>query len=90
MGATNSKEDIKNVSTDYKNADLLDMIAAKYILTQNFKDMEKLSQKAYCDKLIILTSDIIKKFMNEKTVKYLAEKKGASGIPQNFMKTEKE
>ena len=44
MGATNSKEDIKNVSTDYKNADLLDMIAAKYILTQNFKDMEKLSQ----------------------------------------------
>ena len=45
MGTTNSKEDIKNVSTDYKNADLLDMIAAKYILTQNFKDMEKLSQK---------------------------------------------
>lgn len=89
MGTTGSKEDIKNVSTDYKNADLLDMIAAKYILTQNFKDMEKLSQKPYCDKLIILTSDIIKKFMNEKTVKYLAEKKGANGIPKNFMNTEK-
>ena len=89
MGTTSSKEDIKNVSTDYKNADLLDMIAAKYILTQNFKDMEKLSQKPYCDKLIILTSDIIKKFMNEKTVKYLAEKKGANGIPLNFMNTEK-
>mgnify|MGYP006207568931 CR=1 FL=1 len=66
MGGTNSKPEPKKVSTNFKNADLLDMIAAKYILTQNFKDMEKLSQKAYCDKLVILTTDVIKKFMNEK------------------------
>ena len=90
MGITSSKPKPKNVSTDFKDADLLDMIATKYILTQNFKDMEKLSQKAYCDKLIILTSDVIEKFMNEKTIKYMAEKRvGSNNIPKNFMTKEK-
>ena len=90
MGGTTSKPKPKDVSTDFKDADLLDMIAAKYILTQNFKDMEKLAQKAYCDKLIILTSDVIKKFMNEKTIRYMAEKKiGPNNIPKNYMKNEK-
>ena len=85
MGGTTSKPEVKNVSADFKEADLLDMIAAKYILTQNFKDMEKLSQKAYCDKLVILTSDVIKKFMNEKTIEYMAEKKvGPNNIPKNY------
>ncbi len=90
MGGTNSKPEPKKVSTNFKNADLLDMIAAKYILTQNFKDMEKLSQKAYCDKLVILTTDVIKKFMNEKTIRYMAEKRsGYNNIPSNYMKNEK-
>ena len=90
MGGTTSKPEVKNVSADFKEADLLDMIAAKYILTQNFKDMEKLSQKAYCDKLVILTADVVKKFMNEKTIEYMAEKKvGPNNIPKNYMKKEK-
>lgn len=89
MGGTTSKPPIKNVSTDFKEADLLDMIAAKYILTQNFQDMKKLSQKAYCDKLVILTADIIKKFMKEKTVEYLGIKQGYDGIPRNYMTKEK-
>ena len=49
-------------------------IAAKYILTQNFQDMKKLGQKEYCDKLVILTSDIIKKFMNKREIEYLARR----------------
>ena len=90
MGGTTSKPEVKNVSSNFKEADLLDMIAAKYILTQNFKDMEKLSQKAYCDKLVILTTDVIKKFMNEKTIEYMAEKRvGPNNIPKNYMKKEK-
>lgn len=89
MGGTISKPQMKNVSTDFKEADLLDMIAAKYILTQNFQDMKKLSQKPYCDKLVILTSDIMKKFMKEKTVDYLGIKHGIDGIPQNYMTKEK-
>ena len=46
-------------------ADILDILATKYILTQNFQDMKKLGDKEYCNKLVILTADIIKKFLKE-------------------------
>ena len=36
--------------------------------------MKKLGQKEYCDKLVILTSDIIKKFMNKREIEYLARR----------------
>ena len=88
MGAGESKPDSKNVSSDFKGADLLDMIATKYILTQNFQDMRKLSQKEYCDKLVILTADIIKKFMKDKNIRYLAQRVD-NGIPYNRMTKEK-
>jgi len=35
---------------------IIDYIATHYILTMDFKNLTKLSEKAYCDKLIILTS----------------------------------
>lgn len=38
----------------------IDRIASKYILSQNFNDMNKLSEKGYCDKIVVLTSKIIK------------------------------
>ena len=52
--------------TDDKNDDLkpksmsqvLDYIATYYILTMDFKSLRKLYDKDYCDKLVILTSDI--------------------------------
>lgn len=90
MGIEQSKNMPKNVSADAQDAGLLDMIASRYILTQNFTDMKRLSTKEYCDKLVILTSDIINKFMNEKTIKYLAEtKSGPYGGLNNQMKREK-
>ena len=73
MGLGESKPDNK-FSDDLKDVDLLDIIATKYILTQNFQDMKKLGSKEYCDKLVILTSKIIKKYMNEKEIKYLAQR----------------
>jgi hypothetical protein len=45
--------------------DKLDVIAAYYILTSDFLSLTKLHEKEYCDKLVILTSDVIdKKFSN--------------------------
>ena len=73
MGLGQSKEKNK-FDGDLKPVDMIDVIATKYILTQNFQDMKKLGQKEYCDKLVILTSDIIKKFMNEKEIEYLAQR----------------
>jgi len=59
MGLGQSKE--KKFDENLEAVDLLDIIATKYILTQNFQDMKKLGQKEYCDKLVILTSDIKEK-----------------------------
>ena len=63
--ANNDKLDVANI---------LDILATKYILTQNFQDMKKLGDPEYCNKLIILTADVIKKFMNEKEITYLSQR----------------
>jgi hypothetical protein len=44
--------------------DEIDRIASNYILSQNFADMNKLSEKDHCDKLVILTAKIIDKNLN--------------------------
>ena len=49
-------KDTKSLTT------IVDFIATDYILTQNFTDMYNLTDPAYCDKLLILTSKIIKKY----------------------------
>lgn len=59
---------------DINAANVLDILATKYILTQNFQDMVKLSNPEYCNKLVILTSDIIKKFLQEREIKFLAHR----------------
>ena len=41
--------------------------------------MKNLSKLEYCDKLIILTSKIINKYLNENDVKFLSQKKGITG-----------
>ena len=64
MGAAQSKS--TSTERELKAANILDILATKYILTQNFQDMKKLGDKEYCNKLVILTADIIKKFLKEK------------------------
>jgi len=72
MGATQSKGGGDDVNLNAAN--ILDILATKYILTQNFQDMVKLSNPEYCNKLVILTSDIIKKFLHERQIKFLAHR----------------
>jgi hypothetical protein len=67
--------------------DVIDYIATHYILTMDFKSLSKLSEKAYCDKLIILTSDIIQKNFNDMEVTYLAQRI-KNGLEVNELKTE--
>jgi len=72
MGATQSKSN--EVKTDINAVNVLDILATKYILTQSFEDMQKLDKPEYCNKLIILTSDIIKKYLKEKDIKYHSQR----------------
>jgi hypothetical protein len=48
----------------------LDLIATEYIFTQSFQDMLLLQDKDYCDKMIILTSDIISQHLNQQQIEY--------------------
>lgn len=54
--------------------EIIDYIATYYILTSDFKSLTKLTEKEYCDKLVILTSDIIERFFNNMNIKYLAQR----------------
>ena len=83
MGATQSTKE--GDDDNLKAVNILDILATKYILTQNFQDMKKLGDKTYCNKLIILTADIIKKFLKEKDITYLSQRV-VDGVPVNKKK----
>ena len=53
---------------------ILDYIATYYILTMDFKSLRKLYDKEYCDKLVILTSDIIQRYFTDLEITYLAQR----------------
>jgi hypothetical protein len=53
---------------------VIDSIATKYILTQNFSDMKKLEDKDYCNDLTILTSDVIYDRLNNMEIEYLNQR----------------
>jgi hypothetical protein len=67
---------------------VIDYIATYYILTMDFKSLQKLSEKEYCNNLVVLTSDIIDKYFNEMEVTYL-EQRIKNGIEVNELTTEK-
>ena len=77
MGNTYSSNSSTNSSAEkeFNNFyDIIDYIATYYILTMDFKSLSKLSEKAYCDKLVVLTSDIIERYFNNMEVTYLAQR----------------
>lgn len=53
---------------------IIDYIATQYILTMDFVSLRKLYDKEYCDKLVILTSNIIENEFTNMDIKYLAQR----------------
>ena len=75
MGNIPSNNSTETSETKFKNFyDVVDYIATYYILTMDFKSLSKLSEKAYCDKLVVLTADIIKRYYNDVEIEYLAQR----------------
>ena len=60
MGNAQVKEKGKSKTLN----DIINFIATNYILTQSFEDMESLKDPKYCDKLIVVTSDVLNKYLN--------------------------
>ena len=87
MGGSSSS--LKQAESKFTNFyDIVDNIATYYILTMDFTSMRKLSEKEYCNKLVVLTSDIIDRYFNDKEVVYLAQRV-KDGKEINEMRTEK-
>jgi len=53
---------------------IIDYIATHYILTMNFESLKKLAEVEYCNKLVVLTSDIIEKNFIPLEISYLAQR----------------
>lgn len=87
MGGSQSKNS-NNLEKHFDNFyEVIDFIASKYITTMNFQSLKSLSDKQYCDDLVILTSDIINKNFNYLDVVYL-EQRTKKGIIINDTKKE--
>ena len=77
MGNQSSTANKPQNSDDLKPksiSQILDYIATYYILTMDFKSLRKLYDKEYCDKLVILSSDIIQRYFTELEITYLAQR----------------
>lgn len=85
----NSTSSNKQPDKEFNNFyDIIDYIATYYILTMDFKSLSRLSEKTYCDKLVVLTSDIIDRYFNDMDVTFLAQRIN-SGVEVNELKNEK-
>jgi hypothetical protein len=75
----------KSAEKEFKNFyDIIDYISTYYILTADFKSLKKLTEKEYCDKLIVVTSDIIKNNFNTNEIRFL-EQRIKGGLEVNEM-----
>jgi hypothetical protein len=68
------KQEIDKQDNSLDLIDTLDFIACNYIFTMNYENMKKLYDKSYCDKLVILTSEIINNYYSELEVQQLSDR----------------
>ena len=75
MGNAPSSSNLKSAEKEFGNFyDIIDYIATYYILTMDFKSLSKLSEKEYCDNLVVITADIIKRHFNDMDITYLEQR----------------
>jgi hypothetical protein len=67
-------------------AQIVDFVATNYILTSNFQDLLKLTDKDYCDELIVLTSKVIANHLDSQTIDYLAQRTQAGEVINQMTK----
>jgi hypothetical protein len=77
MGNQSSTSTNKEKTDELKPKPLsqvMDYIATYYILTMDFKSLRQLYKKEYCDKLVILTSEIIQRYFTDLEITYLSQR----------------
>src|SRR5210317_1767316 len=71
MGAQQSTPDIPKKTLDQT----INYLAANYILTSNFQDLKNLTDPEYCKNLVILTSNVVDRYLTSKEIEYLQQQK---------------
>ena len=92
MGNAGSKQkkassDAPSNSEEFKKMkieNVIDYIATKYMTQANFQDLKNLNKKDYCDKLVILTSKVIKHHLNDIEISYM-DQRTKGGVEINKM-----
>jgi len=84
MGAQQSTPDLPKEKT---LSSTIDYLAANYILTSNFQDLKNLTDPKYCKNLVILTSDVISRYLTEREIVFLKQRMEGS-LEKNEMTTE--
>ena len=79
MGNTQSSKPKHTVSNLLQE---IDLIATQYITSQSIQDLKQLSDMEYCNKLLMITSERLKGYLNEHEVKYL-EHRVKDGMESN-------
>jgi hypothetical protein len=85
MGANQSTPDMPKQKT---LSSTIDYLAANYILTSNFQDLKNLTDPQYCKNLVILTSDVIQRYLTQQDIEFLKQRMEGE-IEKNEMTTEK-
>ena len=70
-----------------KIENVLDYIATKYITQADFTELQNLHKAEYCDKLVVLTSKVIKQFLSDIEIDYL-DQRTKDGLEINKMNKE--
>jgi len=84
MGAQQSTPDLPKEKT---LSSTIDYLAANYILTSNFQDLKNLTDPKYCKNLVILTSDVISRYLTERELEFLKQRMEGS-LEKNEMTKE--
>ena len=91
MGNLPSSTSNKNANATLKSKpvnQIIDYIATHYILTMDFVSLRKLHEKEYCDKLVVITSDIIERYFTDMDITYLAQRV-KNGVEVNEVQKDK-
>ena len=81
-GVDNSIKDMKQIPLE----ETIDYIATHYILTSDFQSLRKLNEKTYCEKMIVLTSDIINKKFSDLEVDKILDRIENGSSPKDIEK----
>ena len=71
MGAQQSSPELPKEKT---LSSTIDYLAANYILTSNFQDLKNLTDPKYCKNLVLLTSDVISKYLTQRELEFLKQR----------------